>query len=147
MSSGGGNIFATPSSTTASIFGSSNTSFGSATNQSTFGSPGFGQQQQQSAFGQSSFGSTSFGSTQPGPFSTGATGVGQSGFGSPGAFQKQSSGFGGAPVFGGSPAFGSPPAFGGSPTFGGSPAFGAAPAFGSPNKVFGSNTPTGKSII
>ncbi|CAG9838675.1 unnamed protein product [Diabrotica balteata] len=129
----------TPS-TTGSIFGSgSSSTFGSSSQSifatNTFGSPGgFGQQ---SNFGQSSFGQQSFGSPQAGPFSGGGVGVGQTGFGSPGGFQKQQGGFGGAPVFGGSPQ----PAFGSSPSFTAAPAFGGAPTFGSPAKVFGANTP------
>lgn len=136
---GGNSIFGNTA--TGSPF-SSNTSFG-ASNQPTFGSPGFGQpqQQQQSTFGQNTFGS-SF-SSQPGPFSSGGAGVGQSGFGSPPHFQKSASAFGSSPVFGSSPA----PAFGGSPSFGGAPAFGAAPNFGSPTKIFGSNTATGTIVF
>ncbi|KAJ8926734.1 hypothetical protein NQ314_020851 [Rhamnusium bicolor] len=137
------NIFGTPASTSSSIFGSNTAStFGSGT-QSGFGTSAFGSSSgfgQQPAFGQSAFGNSSFGSPQPqpGPFSGGSTGVGQSGFGSPPSFQKPPA-FGAAPVFGGSPQ----PAFGAAPSFGGAPAFGTAPSFGSPNKVFGTNPPTG----
>ncbi|CAG9813932.1 unnamed protein product [Phaedon cochleariae] len=145
---GGASIFGAPAATTASPFGASTGSTFGNTGQSAFGTTTFGTGGaafggQGSIFGQSTFGgggsTSSFGSPQPGPFSAtgGTAGVGQSGFGSPSSFQKPS-GFGGTAVFGGSPQA----AFGASPSFGGAPAFGAAPAFGSPNKVFGSSTPT-----
>ncbi|KAK4879776.1 hypothetical protein RN001_007922 [Aquatica leii] len=139
---GGGSLFGTPSSTTASIFGGGSSSvFGNANTQPSqaFGmNPGFGANPtfgQSPAFGQSTFGS-SFGSPQQATSFSGGTGqsVAQTGFGGFGQAQQKSPGFGSAPVFGGSPTgFGAPPSFGGTATTG----FGASPAFGSPGKVFG----------
>ncbi|XP_056648879.1 nuclear pore complex protein DDB_G0274915 isoform X1 [Diorhabda sublineata] len=132
--------FQTPTTATASIFGSSTGSIFGSNTQGTFGSSSFGTSGgfgQQPTFGQSAFGQQStFGSPQAGNFSSGGSGVVQTGFGSPGSFQKPG-GFGAPPVFGGS----AQPAFGASPTFGGASTFGGAPTFGSPPKVFGSNTP------
>ncbi|KAF5284867.1 hypothetical protein FQR65_LT13383 [Abscondita terminalis] len=142
---GGGSLFGTPSSTTASIFGGGSSSvFGGSSTQQTapaFGSsPSFGSNTafgQAPAFGQSAFGTSFSSPQQSAPFSGGGgQSVAQSGFGAFGQAQQKTPGFGGAPVFGGSPSgFGSPPSFGS-----GAPAFGAASTFGSPNKLFGDSS-------